>query len=277
MTLLVASGGEVDIMNFIGNHGCSKTPASLFNDNGTMRAAGTKACLVKVLREETCVTAVPNLPHQNLKTAVCRWSFLKDETAATGISADWHTERHRQHTFLLRQVQSSEPEVSRATACMRQAKQFEISEHYTVPNQQELFSLSPNKAGLPQLPVWKMVRRGAVGGGFKDETKSVLVTAGIVTDVAALASTQQEADTRVILHSIHSLQKEDVEWIIIHTNDTDTVVISCVYYASTLLRDLSELSMWVRTARDGYLPIHGIAAAVGPSSSHALPFIHSLS
>ena len=73
-------------MNFIGNHGCSKTPASIFN--GTMRAAGTKASLVKVLREETCVTAVANLPHQNLKTAVvvdtiyavCRWSFLKDET-----------------------------------------------------------------------------------------------------------------------------------------------------------------------------------------------------
>ena len=48
-----------------------------------------------------------------------------------------------------------------------------------------------------------------------------------------------------------------------------------MYYASTLLRDLSELSMWVRTARGSYL--HGIAAAVGPSTSHALPFIHSLS
>ena len=40
-----------------------------------------------------------------------------------------------------------------------------------------------------------------LGGGFKDETKSVLITAGIVTDVAALESTQLEADTRVILHS----------------------------------------------------------------------------
>ena len=63
MTQLVASVGEVDIVNFIGNHGCSNTPASLFNENGTTRATGTKARLVKVLREETCVTAVPNLPH----------------------------------------------------------------------------------------------------------------------------------------------------------------------------------------------------------------------
>ena len=76
---------------------------------------------------------------------------------------------------------------------------------------------------------------------------------------------------------MHSVQKEDVERIIVHTNDTDTVVISCVYYASTLLRDLSGLSMWARTARGRYLPIHGIAAAVGPSTSHALSCIHILS
>ena len=75
-------------MNFIGNHECGKTPASLFNENGTMRAAGTKASLVKVMREETGVRTVPNLPHQNLKTAVVvdgiyavrRWSFHNDET-----------------------------------------------------------------------------------------------------------------------------------------------------------------------------------------------------
>ena len=41
-----------------------------------------------------------------------------------------------------------------------------------------------------------------LGGDFKDETKGVLITAGTVTDGAALASTRQEADTRIILHSI---------------------------------------------------------------------------
>ena len=35
--------------------------------------------------------------------------------------------------------------------------------------------------------------------------------------------------------------------------------------------------MWVRTARDSYLPIHEIVAALGPSTSRALRFIHSLS
>ena len=145
------------------------------------------------------------------------------------------------------------------------------------PTNQSYFRYLPTRPDFLNFLCERWCYEEQLGGGFKDEPKSVLVTAGIVTDVAALEPTQQEADTRVILHSIHSVQKEDVERIIIHTNDTDTVVISCVYYASTLLRDLSELSMWVRTARGSYLPIHGIAAAVDPSTSHALPFIHSLS
>ena len=70
MTQIIASGGEVDIVNFIGNHECINTPPSLFNEDGTTSAAGTKANLVKVLREETVVSAVPNLPQHNLKTAV---------------------------------------------------------------------------------------------------------------------------------------------------------------------------------------------------------------
>ena len=143
-----------------------------------MRAAGTKASLVKVLREETCVTAVPNLPHQNLKTAVvvdeiyavCRWSFLKDETFGavarlyrTHLPTDIPNGTdsihfcHDSYNHLSLKSLEQQHMYDRS----RQAKQFEISEHYTVPNQQELFSLSPNKAGLPQLPVWKIVRRGA--------------------------------------------------------------------------------------------------------------------
>ena len=88
MTQIVASCGEVGIVNFIGNHECSKTPPSLFNEDGTMRAAGTNVSPVKVIREETGVSAVPNQPQHNLKTAVVvgamyavrRWYFHKDET-----------------------------------------------------------------------------------------------------------------------------------------------------------------------------------------------------
>ena len=67
----------------------------------------------------------------------------------------------------------------------RSARQFEISKHYTVPNQQELFSLSPNKAGLLNFLCERWCDEELLGGGFKDEMKSAHVTAGIVADVAA--------------------------------------------------------------------------------------------
>ena len=153
MKQIVASGGEVDIVNFIGNHECSKTPPSLFNEDGTMRAAGTKASLVKVMREETGVRAVPSLPQQNLKTAVVvdamyavrRWSFHKDETfgavarryrnnlltdVPTGTDSI-HFCCDRYNTLSLKYL-----EQQHRYARSRPARQFEISEHYTVPDPQ---------------------------------------------------------------------------------------------------------------------------------------------
>jgi hypothetical protein len=114
-----------------------------------------------------------------------------------------------------------------------------------------------------------------LGGGFEEETKSVLLTKGSVTRVPSLESTQEEADTRILLHAIHSVQNEDVQRVIVHANDTD-VIVMCIYYASTLLNDLEEL--WVRTGPDNYyLPIHQIAKSLGPAQCRALPFLHSLS
>ncbi len=88
MTQITASGGDVDLVNFIGTHECSKQPPSLFSDDGTMRAPGTKASLAKALKEETKVSSVPHLPQDQRKTAVVvdamyavrHWSFHKDET-----------------------------------------------------------------------------------------------------------------------------------------------------------------------------------------------------
>jgi len=42
----------------------------LFNEDGSMRAAGTKSTLVKALKEETKVSSSPSLPPEERKTAV---------------------------------------------------------------------------------------------------------------------------------------------------------------------------------------------------------------
>ena len=118
-----------------------------------MRAAGTKASLVKVLIEETGVSAVPNLPQHNLKTAVVvdgmfavrRWSFHTDETFGavarsymnhlltdipTGTEII-HLSCDRYNPLSLKFL-----EQQHRYARSRPARPFEISEHYTVPDPQ---------------------------------------------------------------------------------------------------------------------------------------------
>ena len=90
ITQIIASGGELNLVGFIGNHKCSVVPLSLFQEDGRMRT-GTKASLVKVLKEETKVACIPDLPTEDRKTAVVidamyamrHWSFLKGEAFGT--------------------------------------------------------------------------------------------------------------------------------------------------------------------------------------------------
>ena len=113
-----------------------------------------------------------------------------------------------------------------------------------------------------------------LGGGFKEETRSVVIKGASVMNVSALESTQQEADTRIILYTLYSAQKDKVERVVIYANDTD-VIILCLFYAATHLKDLQEL--WVRTEQNAYLPIHHMVSALGLPMCRALAFIHRLS
>ncbi len=263
ITQINASGGDFDVVNFIGQHECSKVPPSLFNEDGTMRAAGTKAGLVKTLKDETKVTSVDVLPQGDWKTtvvvdamhAIRHWSFKKNETF--GNIADRYKEQ------LLKDVPAgteiihfccdrySEPSLKSAErqhryGQSRQVKVFEVSELYKAPDLQEFFSVSANKAALLSFLCETWSKNGQLnpslgstrlylGGGFKEETKSLLVTEGSANDITALESTQQEADTRVMLHAIYSVQNEGVDRVVIHANDTYIIII-CVYYAASILK-----------------------------------------
>ena len=102
----------------------------------------------------------------------------------------------------------------------------------------------------------------------------MLITDGSAIDIAALESTQQAADTRVMLHAIYNVQNDGVDRVVIHGNDTDIIVI-CLYYAASILECLPEL--WVRTAAETYLPIHQMAKALGPSKCRTLLVVNILS
>ena len=69
MTQIGASGGEVDVVKYIGSHECSNILQSLFDDNGNMRS-GNKAILVKTIKDDTKVGSEIKLPISAVHTVV---------------------------------------------------------------------------------------------------------------------------------------------------------------------------------------------------------------
>ena len=102
-------------------------------------------------------------------------------------------------------------------ALSQPARLSEVSQQYRAPDPQEFLSVSANKAGLlsvlcetPSKEEQLVPTMGLsclyLGGDFKEESKSILATQGSVTDVSDLGSTQQEADTRVIIHTLSRMK-----------------------------------------------------------------------
>ena len=300
MTQIVASGGDVDIVDFIGNHECSVYPPSLFHEDGTMRR-GTKSSLVKALKEETKIQCRDNVPDKGQKTAVVvdamnairRWSFQKGEHFGAIASRFKYSLLHdippgtefvhvccdRYHGPNLKSV-----EQGHRYAKSKCGKEYVVKKHFTAPEPEEFFARSANKASLLNFlsETWCEEPLGQsfypthfyLGGGFTEETKTLLVTKDSISEVTALQSTHKEADQRIILHALYSFKHDNVERVIIHASDTD-IVTMCLHYKATHLEALSE--MWIRTAPNTYLPIHEMVSALGTMSCRALPFIHSLS
>ena len=106
--------------------------------------------------------------------------------------------------------------------------------------------------------------------------KSVKLSEGCVSPVTELQSKHEEADNRLLLHSVYATQVEGVKRIVIYANDTDVVVMA-VYYYKTKLQELGLEELWMKTQQDSYLPIHQIATALDADLCRALPLIHSLS
>ena len=114
-----------------------------------------------------------------------------------------------------------------------------------------------------------------LAGGFRDATKSVLLTNGSISLVPELESNQEEADTRLLLHAVYAT-RVGTKRIVVLANDTDVVILS-IYYFRTLLHEVGLHELWMKTEEDTYLPIHDIAFALDDEICRALPLLHSLS
>ena len=298
------SGGDVDVRDFIGNHECAENPPSLFDDQGNMRSTGNKSSLVKALETDTNVQPleqIPESPSTKMSTSVIvdamfsirKWSFEKDtpflnianryrRLLATHLPSDTRSIHFCCDRYDANSLKSAERQRRGS-----EGKVFAVSDHYGAPDPKSFFSVSQNKAALLQYLCQKWVadeekstKLGVLklylAGGFQDVKETVMLTNGCASSVPELQSTQEEADTRLLLHAMYATKNEGVKRIVIHANDTD-VIILCLYYYKTMLKDMGLKELWVKTQQDSHLPVHDIAEKLNQDTCHALPLLHSLS
>ena len=153
-----------------------------------------------------------------------------------------------------------------------------------VPNYRQFLKSADNKASLAnfiseyilqhaseQLPYGKSI---ILAGGFSD--RKIVMGVGIdsVFPLDSLQSTQDEADTRMLLHAV-SLSSVN-QRIIVRCDDTDVLVLLIHYFSRGLLP--KEVFMFAgHSGKERYISIHDIATELGTSVCECLPAVHALS
>ena len=165
MTQIIASGGKVDVTQFIGNHECSSSPPSLFDDDGRMRSTGSNATPIKAIIEQTKIHTLEKLSQSTVKTAVVidamylirKLSFLPNENFA-------HVS-DRYLKYLLkdvpdgseiihfccdryRDVSLKSEERSKRAGKQRPESVYAINDTFKAPDSAHFFGMSQNKIRL---------------------------------------------------------------------------------------------------------------------------------
>ena len=224
---LEAIGHNIDLEETIGHFECAKAPPSLFDANEQMRH-GNKSVWFTALQKETSLQVRDSLPDSDKRTAVVvdAMSFIQQYQFLDGET--FREYQSRLHRVLMRSLPNntnsvhlpgdrydhvdSTKEVERQRRyTQKPTKEYEINETTMTPSFKDFMTSKTNKARLQHFlcSSWEMNEsqwHNAIdlymSGGFLDESKSIRVSASGVLHVPHLQSTQEECDTRVLLHAI---------------------------------------------------------------------------
>ena len=132
-----------------------------------------------------------------------------------------------------------------------------------------------NPKGFRSLSQGKVI---VLAGGFTDGEIVKILYDGQISNMVELYSSQEEADTRLILHAIYSSQNHSR--VIIRCDDTDVMVLLLYYYSEGKLSD----EVYMHAGHSGklvtyerYVPIHTIAEKLTKDVCSILPSVHALS
>ena len=95
-------------------------------------------------------------------------------------------------------------------------------------------------------------------------------------EIPELVNDIEEADARIILHSMHAA-KNGIDKLVILSSDTDVSVIIMYYWDKLHSQGICEL--WMKAGISDstrYIPIHSLSSRVGADLCQVLPAVHTL-
>ncbi|CAC5356814.1 unnamed protein product [Mytilus coruscus] len=283
-------------------------PTALFHDDGTMRKTN-KSDLAHEL--ENLVRSVPNIPPFDHSATV----LIRD-----GMSLVQSFDVKRMSTFrdlaksYIMQVQScfrftdkvvdvfdrydtehsiTSAERHRRSATTTTQTVYHIAEGRTVQDWKKFLSSNKNKQVL--ITFLGDYLSSNLSDMFQEENKCLVLAGAFsnpeivrqlsnehVIDLPDLFCSHEKADTRILLHVIHSdkiFQQLNIRGrIIVKCSDTDVPVL-CVHYFKVLV---STEQMWFLTGSTNFLrdcrryrPIHELSKSLSPLLANILPAVHA--
>ena len=282
-------------------HELAAVPPSLFNDDGTIRK-GTKSDLAKKL--EATTEEVYSLP-----SAISTGYIIDGMALLQALNEKCFS------TFddLGRQVMHKIKEILQSDLCVeaiaivfdryddansvkqsernRRGDDFQtthvIKGSQKVPSYRKFMKSSGNKAALAAF-VCDFIESESpealangqnviLAGGFPQRETVKVVTKDTSSLCTSLYSTQEEADTRMILHAVDFASRLDR--IIIHSDDTDVLVLLLHYTDKHMLGSCVYMHAGHTTRyinRERYIPIVNISREIGHAMCESLPAVHAL-
>ena len=175
------------------------------------------------------------------------------------------------------------------------AKNYEVIEGRVIPDWKKFISSGENKQSLIRFLgdyIVKHINQNSslqegqslyLAGLFSNpETVKMLNQNGML-DCSCLASTQEEADTRIILHALYSdklYQEKSVQGcIVVKSPDTEVLVLYVHYFPK--MKNTSELLFQtglITSTKDcrRYIPVHELCKSVSSVVCEILPDVHAL-
>lgn len=298
--LVVSKQREVSLEKVL-EHELAGVPPSLFNDDGTMRKT-SKAELAKKL-EASC-DQVHTLPAGRSTAYIIDGMALlqsqKETLFSTFDDLGMLLKRYLKRLFASDLAivaivfvfdrydnPNSVKQMERERRGDEQRASHIIKGNRQVPNYRKFMRTSANKTALATFLSEYLIavkddllEEGhtlILAGGFADGEIVKAVKMDSVSDLPNLASTHEEADTRLVLHAIHMCQ--DYDRIIVKSDDTDVLVILLYYRSINLLDTLVYMHAGHTTQftqRECFIPINAIVDKIGANLCQNLPAVHAI-